>query len=224
MTTQRLSNKKTWLVDRYLNAKETVLQRGFAAEIDWQTTASIDLITEEDFLRESSWVILSAGMRETVVRKCFPGITRAFLNWAGSEPICRNRAACKDAAISVFAHPKKISSIIGVAAKVLSRGFEQIKSDIKIGGAEVLQEFDYIGPVTCYHLAKNLGLDVVKPDRHLVRLASATKSSSPHDLCSSLSDATGDRLAVVDLVLWRYATLEPEYAEAFTHPTSLRAA
>ena len=48
------SKRTTWLVDCYLSAKEAVLQLGYAAEIDWQTAASIDDVTEQDFLRESS--------------------------------------------------------------------------------------------------------------------------------------------------------------------------
>ena len=37
-------------------------------------------------------------------------------------------------------------------------------------GVNYLTTFDQIGPVTAFHLAKNLGLDVVKPDRPLVRM------------------------------------------------------
>jgi len=71
--------------------------------------------------------------------------------------------------------------------------------------------FDYIGPVTCFHLAKNLGVDVVKHDRHLVRYASYMGFRDATELCEMISRITGDRVAVVDLVLWRFATLMPAY-------------
>lgn len=52
------------------------------------------------------------------------------------------------------------------------------------------------------HLAKNLGCDVVKPDRWLERLAAA-EGTTPHLLCNRLAYASGDRIATVDVVLWR---------------------
>jgi len=219
-----MQTKKTWLSERYLTAKETVIERGFAPEVDWQTTASFHDINETDFLRESSWVILSAGMRETVIRQRFPAISAAFLNWTGAEEIHRNKTKCRNDALSVFAHSRKISAIISLATKVFSKGFERIKSDIRAGGTEYLQEFDYIGPITCFHLAKNLGLDVVKPDRHLVRLAIAAEYESPLELCREISEETGDRLAVVDLVLWRFATIQADYAQLFRPTIMQRAA
>ncbi len=83
-------------------------------------------------------------------------------------------------------------------------------------GVDFLKTLDFIGPITCYHLAKNIGLDVVKPDRHLVRITEATKFANPHDLCSLIAEMTGDKITVVDLVLWRYATLNDQYVSIFS--------
>ena len=73
------------------------------------------------------------------------------------------------------------------------------------------KELPYIGPVTSYHLAKNLGLHVVKPDRHLMRIAHITGHTSPFEMCSKVANTVGDSLAVIDLVFWRYATLNKDY-------------
>jgi len=62
----------------------------------------------------------------------------------------------------------------------------------------------YIGEITSYHLAKNLGADVAKPDRHLVRFAASQGFSDVHTLCSAISQVSGDPLRVVDVVLWRF--------------------
>ena len=35
------------------------------------------------------------------------------------------------------------------------------------------------------------------------------------DLCSTLSDLTGDSVPVVDVVMWRFATLKFDYREWF---------
>ena len=55
---------------------------------------------------------------------------------------------------------------------------------------------------TKYHLAKNCGADVAKPDVHLQRLAEA-HGTTVHDLCADLASRTGYRIATIDLVLWR---------------------
>ena len=55
----------------------------------------------------------------------------------------------------------------------------------------------------------------VKPDRHLCRVAQAAGYSSPAAMCETIALDTGDRLAIVDLVIWRYATLTKSYCENF---------
>ncbi len=204
------------LVDRYLTVKEELVRRGYTDEIDWQDQVSFSETSESDFLREAAWVILSSGMRETVVRSKFTGITNAFLFWESSHEIVRNKTACVGNALKVFAHKPKVLAILSVGQHIHDHGYSAVRQNIRERGVHYLQEFDFIGPVTCYHLAKNIGLDVVKPDRHLVRLASSTDCSSPHELCEKISLATGDRLAVVDLVLWRFATIEPLYCSFFS--------
>lgn len=60
----------------------------------------------------------------------------------------------------------------------------------------------WIGGITRYHLAKNFGANVAKPDRHLQRLADR-EGVTPQELCDQLAAATGYRAATVDVVLWR---------------------
>ena len=60
----------------------------------------------------------------------------------------------------------------------------------------------WIGPVTKFHLAKNLGLDFAKPDVHLARLAAAERTTVD-ELCERLAAQTGYRVTTIDSVLWR---------------------
>ena len=204
-----------FLFEAYMMAKETVLQQGFAREIDWQENLSFLEFTENDFLREAAWVILSTGMRESVIRGKFLGISEAFRQWRSAREILRNRNQCQKQAMKMFGHLGKISAIIDIAQEVDDVGFDSVRKCIIEEGVEYLGKFHFIGPVTRYHLAKNLGLDVVKPDRHLVRISKVALFSSPHELCQKISYLTGDRLGVVDLVIWRYATIEPRYLNLF---------
>ena len=51
-------------------------------------------------------------------------------------------------------------------------------------------------------MAKNLGLDTIKPDVHLMRLANAERIS-PMALCAQLAFQTGYRQSTIDSIVWR---------------------
>ena len=212
----RLSSAKVRkLVTVYLAIKQEVINRGYGLEIDWQDTRKLGLLSESEFLQESAWVILCAGMRESVVRGVFIKISAAFMDWRDAASVILNLELCKSRALAVFNHPRKISAIISLCSRVDEMGFDNIKEIINKEGVDFLKSFEYIGPVTCYHLAKNIGLDVAKPDRHLTRISKASRISQPQELCSLISAVTGDRISVIDLVLWRYATIDTNYASFF---------
>ena len=210
-----MSDTSKELIASYLTAREYVINKGFAAEIDWQDSRSLSELSESEFLEEAAWVVLSAGMRESVIRKCFPKITESFLNWVSADVIAKRRSSCEVSALKIFNNPRKISAIGSICERVALIGFDKFRKKIQTEGLDYLQVLDFIGPVTKYHLAKNVGLDVVKPDRHLLRLAKITNFRYPKDLCQAISEITGDKLSVIDLILWRYATLDPHYSVLF---------
>lgn len=73
-----------------------------------------------------------------------------------------------------------------------------------LGGTDLVEwcgNLPWIGKITKYHAAKNLGADVVKPDRWLERIAEKY-NTTPYKLCKKISDKSGDRIGTVDLVLW----------------------
>ncbi|OFV94720.1 MAG: hypothetical protein A3F68_08240 [Acidobacteria bacterium RIFCSPLOWO2_12_FULL_54_10] len=210
------------LLDVYLTAKEAVVARGFAWEIDWQAERRLDRIDESEFLRESAWTVLSAGFRETVVRRLFPPICDAFLGLKSAAVIQANRVGCRRAALRVFNNHRKIDAIVDIACVVADSGFEVIRRRIQEEDVRFLQTLPYIGSITAFHLAKNLGLPVVKPDRHLQRIAKAAGFGSPRELCELISECVGEPVQVVDIVLWRYATLFSDYVAVFTPGESAR--
>lgn len=208
-------NGSAALLDMYLTAKEAVVARGFAWEIDWQAERSLDRVDESEFLRESAWTVLSAGFREAVVRRLFVPVCDAFLGMHSAAVIQANRARCRRAALRVFNHRGKVNAILDIASIVDEMGFDRVRRQIEQEEVRFLQSLPYIGSITAFHLAKNLGLPVVKPDRHLQRIAAAAGFSSPLELCQTISDHLGEPVQVVDVVLWRYATLFSDYALVF---------
>ena len=167
-------------------------------------------MTESHVLREQAWVVLSSGMRATVVAGLFAQVSRAFCDW-DAVAIQKNPARCVTRALRAFAHEGKMNAIAANCLMLAHEGLDAWKRALVAHGPRWLTRFRYIGPVTCWHLAKNIGLDVVKPDRHLVRMVRASGTRDATSFCSLFAKMTGDRLAVVDLVLWRYATLKPDY-------------
>lgn len=203
------------LCESYLTARETLVRLGFAHEADWQESRRLSNLSERDFLQQGAWTILASGFREATIRRIFPQISRAFLNWTRARSIAQHRAGCEGRARRVFNHGPKIRAIGSLCERVADEGFCSIRRKIESDGVEFLRTFAFIGPTTSYHFAKNIGLDVVKPDRHLLRLCKAAGFSSPNEMCQVISATTGDRLAVIDIVLWRYATVTSDYIRRF---------
>ncbi len=203
------------IVEAYLKAKESIIGEGFAAEIDWQAEIRFSQITESDFLREAAWVVLSSGMRETVIRLKFNAISKAFYYWRNANDIIDNSEKCRNQALKIFHNQKKIDAIISIAEQISVQGFGIFKTNIQTGGVKFIQSLPFMGPATSYHFAKNIGLDVVKPDRHLLRVAATAGFESPKLLCEEISKSVGDRVCVIDLVIWRFATLNANYTEYF---------
>ena len=195
----------------YLDAKAHVIDHGFAWEIDWQSEASIDSLNESTFLREAAWVVLSSGLSERVVRARFADVAGAFRGLRCATDVWSRRRVCRADALLAFRSPRKIDAVLAICGYVARYGFVRCCSLLRSEGIDFLARFPMLGPATSRHLAKNLGLAVAKPDRHLVRIATALGYESPPALCAEVGEVVGDSIAVVDLVFWRYATLVPDY-------------
>src|SRR5258708_2795390 len=188
------------LASAYVNAKMKGLAAGYVHEIIWQKNVRTEDLTERDLLRECAWVILSSGMSESVVRKKFSGIGEAFFEWSSAEVIVRHHTQCVNSALPLFGHKRKIEAIAQCARIIYEKGFELVRKELTSNPIDALQQFPYIGPATSYHVAKNIGFPVAKPDRHLCRIAELSGYQNPSDLCKALAEYIGDPVAVVDIV------------------------
>ena len=100
---------------------------------------------------------------------------------------------------TVFGHPGK-----GAAMDWIWKHRCSLYSKLK--RADDVVEFcgtlPWLGVITKFHLAKNIGVDVAKPDVHLTRLAEA-EGTTAQELCDRLAKETGYRAATIDLITWR---------------------
>jgi hypothetical protein len=195
----------------YFFAKQYVINKGFGNELDWQEQLNFEIVTEQKFLSEISWVILASGMNDKVIRKIFPQIKSAMLDFKSADLICKRKTSCYNKALRIFNHKGKINAIIYAAEYLKDNSLTIIKSKILNDGIKFIQTFPYMGKATAFHFAKNLGLNYAKPDRHLNRISSALGFSSPKDLCREISNVIDEKVSLIDLVLWRYATLDKNY-------------
>ncbi len=182
---------------KYEFAKTIVIDEGFQDEILWQSQLNFNDLTESSFLREIAWVILTCGMKEIIIRNIFEDISHCFFHWFSAQKIISNREKCHISALKIFNNERKITAILNAADQVKRHGFENMKGEIHSNPISFLKTFDYIGPVTVYHLAKNIGLPVAKPDRHLVRIAKQENYLDVQSFCGDISRMSGDPIPVV---------------------------
>jgi hypothetical protein len=216
MLTFVVEGKTVEALEFYAAAKSHVINSGFSYEIEWQNSRSLESLCESQFLKEAGWVVLSSGMRTSTIAALFPRFSEAFLHWSSANEIVKSKDECKRRALAAFGHHGKINAIIFIAEFVQELGFPKFKGELSESPVPFLQQFPFLGPATSLHLAKNLGVNVSKPDRHLVRIATAFGCSCSGDVCDTLSYLTGDKTSVVDVVLWRYATLVADYEKRIT--------
>lgn len=189
-------------VEYYQSAKAALIDAGFASEMRWQASRVPDYNPVE-FLREAAWVIINSGFRESVARRLFRGLSLCFCDWEPQE-IVEARGSCLRSAAMLFRHPKKLGAIACIAQR-LAEDWPVLRAQIDVDAIGALSQLPFIGPVTAFHLAKNLGYPCAKADRHLVRLAQSFGECCVQTFCGQIADATGDPVALVDLVLWRYS-------------------
>lgn len=139
----------------------------------------------DEFALETVFVVCNSGMKNTVARGIYERCEAAL---RAGTPVSQ-----------VFRHPGKAAAIetIWRDRVKLHAGF--LAAEDKLAFCESLP---WIGGITKYHLAKNFGADVAKPDVHLQRLADI-EGCTAQELCERLAKETGYRVATVDTVLWR---------------------
>lgn len=188
----------------YKTATDYMLAAGLEQEIVWQRRTCLDSLSETVFLREAAWVVLCSGFRESIVRRAFNYISLCYCDWESATAISQAGSTCVLAAKAAFANKAKLDALVKIARRVEHIGFDKLKREVLCDPISTLRQFPFIGPVTVRHLAKNLGFDTAKPDRHLVRVAENLGFENPDELCAVISEMSGDPVKVVDLVVWRF--------------------
>ena len=169
----------------FLDIVEALRLAGFADDdIQWSENCGPPE-NARAFAREAVFVICNSGMKATIARQIFLRVIQALSRG--------------DSAFTVFKHPGKAGAIDQI-------WFEREQHFASYQAAEDKLEFcaslPWIGAITKYHLAKNFGVQVAKPDVHLQRLADR-EGCTAQALCERLARESGYKVATVDVLLWR---------------------
>ena len=162
-----------------------------------------DDLDDSRFLREYCWVVFESGFRYTVVRDKFPAIEALFQSFdlkslADMEFVERDSLPIRN--------KRKADGFLRGCRMIAEEGFDAFKNRLAEGGLEVLEQLPWIGPVTKYHLAKNIGLkDTAKPDVWLERCAKECGAPDGHVLVSFLHGVHPSlEVQQIDTILWDY--------------------
>lgn len=169
---------------QFRDIEAMVREAGYGASIEWSENVAAP-ISAEAFAKQAIYVICNSGMRNSVAQPIFERCM-IELSVGGS---------CK----AVFGHPKKAAAIDAIWADQTVHFAAYV---IAVDPLAALAKLPYIGSITKYHLARNLGDDFAKPDVHLNRLAQA-EGVDAQALCARLAAESGYRVGTVDLILWR---------------------
>ena len=172
----------------YLDLKTQIIARGYSCDIEW----SENVKPPEDaynFLGEYIFVICNSGMKAQIATQIFNKIILAIREGVPVWRVFKN-----------FHKVNAINHVYGLKNHYFNK-YQTAKNKLQFCGS-----LPYMGDIIKYHLAKNLGVDCIKPDRHLVRI-SKNHGTDPFLMCKRLSAITGDSLNTVDTVIWRAANL-----------------
>lgn len=172
-------------IDRFNRVVDALRLAGFAdADIHWSENAGPPADADA-FAREAIFVICNSGMKNTVAQRIYDRVMLAI--------------ADGQSASAAFGHPGKAKAIDRIWAERdrYFRSYMAASNKVRFCGS-----LPYIGEITQYHLAKNFGADVAKPDVHLQRLADHYGMTA-QGLCETLAAQSGLKTRTVDLLLWR---------------------
>lgn len=187
----------------YFDAALEFARANYADEMAYIGSTVFADVDPDMFFREYVWVVHATGFSAKAVGKFMPRLAEAYGPYgvlAGEDfetAFDRVRKVCNN--------PQKAKAVhktAGLLRDAIEKdGWGKFR-DESLSSPDLLQKLPYIGKITCFHLARNLGvLECVKPDLHLVRLAAHWGFSDCEALCRAVRPV-GMPLGIVDLVLW----------------------
>jgi len=149
------------------------------------------------FWSEYVWCVLTSGFKASIATKIHPKIVAIMVPFSPFQRTLVLRHKFRQ----VLKNDAKFLAILETKSLVETMGWAQFKEKY-LEDLETISHLPYMGPALSRHLARNLGINVIKPDVHMWRLAKYFDFESPDVLCDHLHEKYGEKKALIDLALW----------------------
>lgn len=222
------------LEDSLKSNYEKVTQKSFEKEYQWARNLVFDEKTDDWYFDTLKFIAFYSGFKAGTVTNKTDVINKHFSDFRtvanyGNEDIDRIMSD-----LEMIRHKRKIEGVIENAKAIVEiiededygsvqkyiESFKPNKSKARLKDFyNILRsKFAYLGDVTAFHFMMEIGLDVVKPDRVLVRIFKRLRLIDDEkqyfeliEHARNFSKATGEKIRYIDLVFVVYGQ-ETEYA------------
>ena len=182
----------------------------YQKELDQISSVKFEDLHPVHFFREVCWVIHATGFSAKAVGKFFERLMTAYGDFIDLAQEDKNTVI--ERVRKVVNNPPKIIAVHQMAKNLTlglgTVGWEEYKNQ-NLSSPDLLKKLPYIGKITCFHLARNIGLlECVKPDLHLVRLAKHWGYKDCLSMCEDIQkqheETSGEKLplGIIDLAIW----------------------
>lgn len=219
----------------YKKLTELAIGEGFFKWIDRRRNFTFDKIKNkgDDYLFEALiLVIFSGGFRARIVDAKWPFIKEAFadFNIQKVADYDKKKIAQLLNNSNIIRHSGKIRATVKNAKEVITlqrqygsfaNYLESFRDSLVSLAKDLNERFGYLGPETVWDFLKDIGFDAIKPDLHVRRIfwrlglinseePSYRTTKEVFEVAKKMSEATGERLGVIDAVIWFYGADRPK--------------
>ena len=170
--------------------------------LEWSIKAletNIENVSKWKFFVEYVFAVLVAGFKVATINQRWNRIRDALWGF-NFVKIYMNSDLARKRLLRAFGNKRKADAIIKGAIRITDLDWDDFKKEI-VKDINVLDDLPGIGPVSVYQIARNLGYDTIKPDRHIKRVADYF-GLNPFEMCKTIAEATHQPAHYVDTVFW----------------------